>query len=452
MRNSILLIITLSLIAIPGILGYQAFFEEDQESEVASTEKPNIIVINIESLRYDRLPCNGYSRNTTFYLCQFADKSTQYKNAYTGGEWTPLGITGTETGLYPFEIKMNWGSMGTIPESIHTSAEYLEEDGYEIYGNIPQKLIPGIEQGFNRTINESTREVGDGKFLQILESNEESVYIRYHYLPTHSPYTAPMRKQMIENNYTPEFVNNKSVVRKIDDSRTFNRSENPNLTRNLYDESIRVADRNFIRQVLSQIRNSGEYNQTMIIITSDHGEMLGEEEEWGHGNKMHYEEVLHVPLIVKYPGQKEGREKQEVVSTVDILPTILEEAGIDYNETKKSGVPLTDTRENRKVFAGASPYSIINYENKLSFCKKFGKHYCNRKTGNDSYLLFSYLKNRTETKMIEDTKLKEKLSQQLDDRLIRAAKLQRRNYRSEPNAEEKKEMRKRLKELGYIEE
>jgi arylsulfatase A-like enzyme len=104
---------------------------------------------------------------------------------------------------------------------------------------------------------------------------------------------------------------------------------------NLYDAEISQADR-AIGRFLNELRAEGIYDQALIILTGDHGEAFYEHGHWQHSVSL-YEELLRVPLIVKWPGRALRGRSDALVSHVDIFPTILEEAGI---ESSSSGVGL----------------------------------------------------------------------------------------------------------------
>lgn len=109
----------------------------------------------------------------------------------------------------------------------------------------------------------------------------------------------------------------------------------------LYDACILGTDQEIIRPVIKALKESGLYDKTMIIVTGDHGESLGEHGIIGHG-AAYYDEFIHVPLVIKMPYQKEGKELDEIVESIDIFPTILEVVGMKepFNIHGKSLVPV----------------------------------------------------------------------------------------------------------------
>ena len=99
-----------------------------------------------------------------------------------------------------------------------------------------------------------------------------------------------------------------------------------NLLISQYDGCIANIDSK-IGNLLARLRELGLYENTLIVITSDHGEAMGEHDMIGHGAGYVYQDLVHVPLLVKYPGQHEAHQSDTLVSQVDLMPTILDRAG-----------------------------------------------------------------------------------------------------------------------------
>jgi arylsulfatase A-like enzyme len=94
-----------------------------------------------------------------------------------------------------------------------------------------------------------------------------------------------------------------------------------------YDAGISYID-SAIAALLGRLRTQGLYENTMIIVTADHGEAFGEHNYMQHANGSVYQDQVHIPLLVKYPGQQEARRVEALVSQVDLMPTVLEAAGL----------------------------------------------------------------------------------------------------------------------------
>jgi arylsulfatase A-like enzyme len=111
--------------------------------------------------------------------------------------------------------------------------------------------------------------------------------------------------------------------------------------RDLYDAEIVYLDRE-VGRFFDELKKRGMYEDSLILVTADHGEAFLEHGFWEHGQTL-YKEMVHVPLIVKWPARRDPRRIASLVSQTDIFPTILEAAGIQPPETSYAGRSLRRT-------------------------------------------------------------------------------------------------------------
>ena len=117
----------------------------------------------------------------------------------------------------------------------------------------------------------------------------------------------------------------------------------------LYDGEIRYTDETLIGPLMIMLRNTGLYDQTMIVFLSDHGEEFYDHGGWGHGHSL-YDESLKVPLIVKFPQSKyHGSKSESIVSLVDVFPTIFEAVGLDISYLDIDGRSLLPVLEDKEI-------------------------------------------------------------------------------------------------------
>jgi arylsulfatase len=115
-----------------------------------------------------------------------------------------------------------------------------------------------------------------------------------------------------------------------------------------------------IGRLMKRLRKLGLYENSLIIVTSDHGEAFGERNLVGHGISV-YQDMIHVPLVIKYPGERDGEGVDVFVSTVDLMPTILYAAGIDIPETVHGESLQELDREEPRIIVSESYPSNVNY-------------------------------------------------------------------------------------------
>ncbi|MBI5055384.1 MAG: sulfatase [Nitrospirae bacterium] len=368
--------------------------------------KPNIILISIDTLRADHLSCYGYSRPTTPNIDKLASEGTIYRQNYSTGVWTPPGHASMLTGLYLHEHGVY--DDRRLADQIPTIATVLKENGYQTAGfvsnsqvgelvgfhkghdvfeevwkgicskTIIERIIRGItwrikkklghlDMGAKRT-NELVR-----NWLEQRINKGKPFYAFLHYIEAHNPLSPPrsfknkflnIPDRKVDMDKINKIANNPLICYVEDLHAT---SEEIEYLKGLYDGEIAYIDGK-IGEVVNILKENRIYDDTMLIITADHGEHFGEHGMWSHVASLH-KEVLHIPLIIKYPGGTERiKEVTEYTQLVDIFPTVMEIAGLtDVAAYNGSGVSLVCDKENEVrhheyVFAeweGRIPYFIL---------------------------------------------------------------------------------------------
>lgn len=316
---------------------------------------PNVVVIVIDTLRADHLPFYGYSKNTAPFLSSLAKKAVVFNRAFSASSWTAPATASIFTSMYPFQhrvvtnmlanLRFNNGlkkdfriKLNKIPEDITTLAEIFKERGYATYGfadnvNIGKK--EGFEQGFDRlvTYNYKTafflaKEVKTWK--KDLEKKDK-YFLYLHFMDPHTPLHRRKRWFEIINSYDEDVKKNKRLkagnIEKISN----------------YDSEINLVDRK-IKELFEFFKWD---KNTLLVITSDHGEELWDHGAFGHGFSL-YKEVIHVPMMFYFPegNFKRGRVK-EPVSTIDILPTLRDFISLPKDDLNE-GHSLLDSLKNHK--------------------------------------------------------------------------------------------------------
>lgn len=123
--------------------------DHDLDIDLASEDDPNIVIVTMESLPYNRVNCYGYHRETMPNLCELANNATLYQNVYPVDGKTPLSTVGTETGRYPFEIGVR-NEQHTIRDEVTTMGEFFDESGYKTYQEgLPTRIYPELGRGYD---------------------------------------------------------------------------------------------------------------------------------------------------------------------------------------------------------------------------------------------------------------------------------------------------------------
>jgi arylsulfatase A-like enzyme len=360
------------------------FFAATGERDAA---KPmaNVLIIMIDTLRPDHMSVYGYDRPTTPNIDALAQDATVFNNAFAQAPWTKPSVGSLFTGLYPRQhgvASADWTGGGndatarvdTLPPAVTTIAEVLSNIGYATFAvgsnhHLVKKM--GFSQGFDSyRLDLDEDEYGtrsaetNDLFFQWFRSNKDDAFFAYlHYLDVHWPFTSPPPYRGMYANGSPSIDYNR---RKF--GAEFNASDSrlsPDDLQHMldsYDEGIAYVDFR-IGEVIADLKRSGLYEDAMIVVVSDHGEEFTERGKLGHGQSL-YDELLHVPLIVKYPCEISGCRGirvDTVVELIDVMPTILQVVGASMPaETLAEALPDDD-------WSRTGSFAISEMGNAISF-------------------------------------------------------------------------------------
>jgi arylsulfatase A-like enzyme len=317
-------------------------------------ERPNLVLVIVDTLRADYLGAYGDPRGLSPHVDALGRDGTVF-TAFAQSSWTKPSIATTLTSLYAASHQ-TMSKTAILPDSVVTVAEALTDAGYTTAGFVSNiNLAPSFnfQQGFGEytylapdylfgaresssklvlysilrkiwlTMNKAHRvnqyyqdsRTVNGLVLPWIERHKgDRFFLLVHYMDPHDPY--------FHHPYNGEAIA---------------RVENPNppaelaaRMRDLYAEEIRFVDES-IGQLVDGLRRAGLYEETAIIVTSDHGEEFHEHGGWWHGTTL-YNEAIAVPLIVKWPEGVRVTADQKVSSgqarLLDVSPTILSLAAV----------------------------------------------------------------------------------------------------------------------------
>ena len=319
-------------------------------SRKAPKPKHNVIIIIIDTLRQDALSCHNSERPTP-NIDAFAAKSAQFMEAYCTIPLTLPSHLSLFTGLYPQRTGI-YRNARSINDNVNTLAEILKERGYYTSAIVSSFTVAaswGLAQGF-RTYHESDEAFispaeTTKTVLAELESIASPFFLWIHYHDPHNPYTPDDRvyAQGTIDSTNDVLMNILAQMQGIDEEITYT-DEDVRLLRDLYDDEVRLMDKE-IGFLLSVLEEKGFFDDSIIVLTSDHGEAFGEHGTMSHQWGLWPENIL-VPLLYYYPGVSPNRIYYPV-SLVDVMPTILESLGITIRNI--DGQNLFDTSKPRRI-------------------------------------------------------------------------------------------------------
>lgn len=296
----------------------------------------NLLFIFVDTLRADHVGAYGYKRNTTPRLDELAKDATLFERAYSHSPWTMPSAASMFTSLEPRDhgIK-DW--LQPLSKRFLTLPEHLRDHGYSTEGivsHVTFKDSYNFDQGFDHydasvldkgksKYISTAKEVSDLAIAALDQERDKPFFLWLHYFDPHNDY-------LPHEGY--EFGD-----RKID----------------LYDGEIAFTDAQ-IGRVLDKLKEKDLYDQTIIVFIADHGEEFNDHGGFKHTNTL-YEELIHIPLIIRVPGFRPDR-IDTLVTESDVAPTLCNLLGVPIPEQFK-GIPFAFddqaffVKNNRVVFA-----------------------------------------------------------------------------------------------------
>lgn len=310
--------------------------------------RADVLILLVDALRADHLSCYGYGRETTPAIDALASDGVVFRQAITQSTFTKSSIASLFTARYPYQHGVYWGSHQESPESITsdvlpgtetTLAEVMREHGYFTAAwvqNSHLRHFMGFAQGFVRYRDQqgSIARI-HRRFRRWLRgpAKRYPFFAYLHYIDLHDPYRPKPPYDTLFGSYSDVYAGVDlrrwgaylKAVREKEQS--LDQADVDQLIA-YYDGQLRFIDEQ-IGQLLEDLKESGLYQKSLIILTADHGDAFLEHGFISHSSTP-YEELARVPLIVKFPGERfRGQVVLPQVRLVDLMPTILETVGIE---------------------------------------------------------------------------------------------------------------------------
>ncbi len=321
----------------------------------------NIILISIDTLRADHLGCYGYPRPTSPAIDTFRGDAVLFEKAIAHAPSTLHSHASILSSLLPFHHQASWDARTRMPDEVISVTEVLENHGYAtaaITGGGQMDKLFGLDQGFGSYEQPGTQSFADvtTKATQWLaEHNRQTesgpFFLFLHTYETHHPYAPDAG--YLELFDDPEYNGPLPDEISVDILREINQKDREIDSSDLahiiatYDAEIRSMDDGFA-ELVGYLEEHALYDDTLIVLTSDHGEEFGEHGRVGWHSHSLFDELLHVPLIVKYPKNRlAGSTVAVQTRSIDIAPTLLAVAGIEAPE-QFLGVDLTPLAARRE--------------------------------------------------------------------------------------------------------
>jgi arylsulfatase A-like enzyme len=419
----------------------------------APPPRPNILIIVVDTLRRDHLGVYGYERPTSPQIDRLAADAVRYDAALSQSPWTLPSVASLLTGrdVAPLGIV---DDVNLLDDEFLLLSEVLSEQGYSTGAIVSHKFVSakwGFDQGYDRFDDSNalghmaiTSPSITDKALAFLEQHRSDRFFLFlHYFDPHFSYLEHEDFRFERDVPYEGWIESGTRYKKLMEEQEGLTEADTSELKRLYDSEIAFTDHH-IGRVLARLRDLGLFDQTLIVLTADHGEEFLEHAQIGHAKTM-YEEVIGVPLIVRYPGGS-ASVVDRPVALVDVFPTILELLDLDP-VSDLDGVSLlaTDDAE-RFVFASTERRGGARGTRNARF--KLIRHLVN---GPELYDLAAdpderhNLLDADHEGQAPASEL-ERLQQALRAYAVRVGRSPRRIFRIELSPQE----RKQLEDLGYL--
>jgi choline-sulfatase len=319
----------------------------------------NLIVILIDTVRADHLkPFDDRARVVADQLGRTAAESAVFERAFAQENWTMPSTATVLTGLFPTTHQTKTET-NKVPDSVQLASQHLRKLGFATAAFVANGYVSG-KFGFERGWDQWTNYVREGKpnraqfvaddVIAWLERRQKDkrFFLYVHTIDPHVPYMPPREYRALydDDPYAGpvEATETAKLLEKIKVGALRLNDRDKRRLEALYDGEISYHDDHLAR-IFSALEGAGLLDDSLIVITSDHGEEFFDHGSVGHGHSM-YEELLHVPLIIRLPGAAKGsgRRIDADVGTVDVLPTACEILGVPAPEETEGAslVPLLE--------------------------------------------------------------------------------------------------------------
>ncbi|MCW5893541.1 MAG: sulfatase-like hydrolase/transferase [bacterium] len=490
-----LLVVLLGAGGVGAARGFTGGPEAPQNAAtLASGSRPNIVLVLIDTLRADHLGTYGYSRPTSPNIDAFAADAVLFEQAFSQSSWTKPAMASLLTGHYPSMHQTNLEQQ-KLPESETIVTQLLRDQGYRtavLSGNPWITPDYGFGRGvdhfysiyderfarvtlFMNALKRISKQTGGRNWIynkvKLLVQGELSTtardevltteasrwldanhdrpfYMHVHYMSPHHPYDPPppYDKWVPDKSAKPVTYYPKKSYFPFDEGQAIPEAQREDMIAR-YDGDILFVDTVF-QKLLGKLKSLGILDDTIVIVVADHGEEFYEHKNWGHGQGL-YNELIHVPLIIRYPKAFQPSRIGTPVMSVDILPTVLELASAPPKPTaagrslvplaKGDTVPRNPQAFSELIYRFGATRSVVDDKHKLIHKQQ------DQRVASELYDLSTDYPEQKDL-VAQDATEAAKLQSQMTDTLKWADA----HKATAAEAKIDDEMGKRLKALGYL--
>jgi len=321
----------------------------------------HVAIIILDALRPDYVGCYGDERGLTPAIDEFSADAIRFENAVSAAPYTLASTSTLFTGLLPENHGIRVYRQ-FFSEELETMPDVFRRNGFYTIAITGHPYISdehGFSRGFEDVVELSRQEYWDqnrstmdeGKLeegIKMAAQAGKSSFLYIHLAPPHEPYHPPPPfNSRFSDKPGPDVLPKWKIFEHYRDGRLGDDSPGVEFQRGIYANNVIYADY-LAGRIMEWLREYGLYDDTLIILTADHGEAFMEHGYFGHGPTV-YDEMILIPLLIKTPGVEPGRVPQ-FVGNVDFFPTLAELFELEVEDVIFDGrslAPLFTGREQR---------------------------------------------------------------------------------------------------------
>jgi arylsulfatase A-like enzyme len=309
-----------------------------------ASRRPNFLIIDVDTLSTSRVGKHRGGASITPVLDRLGLEGLRYSEAFSQSGWTLPALTALLTGRHPVPMREHSGTVSWREAGTRDLPEILSAYGYQTHAfwgsTLPSAMGEAVSESFAHAHMQDNQAEGlpsDALMQWLRKPPTEPFFVLVHDVDLHMP--SQLLSAEAQHRYLPDSVRS--------DGKTYRQMYQQLAPRigpeaaaaysiARYDAALSAADQR-IGSIIEAIRTAGIAEQTVVIITSDHGQDLFVHAHGDHG--LLYDTVLRIPLLILDPAQAAPQVLTQQVQTIDLAPTILQRAGIPLDQGM-AGQPL----------------------------------------------------------------------------------------------------------------
>lgn len=355
------------------------------EKEKRGESAPSVFVIVLDAASAGHFGCYGDKTGTSPHIDQFASESILFENAYSQTPSTLLSTVSFLTGTRTSTHQMNEGIK--VPKRLKTMPELMSNSGFKTFSVVGNPFAGspnwGLDRGYNKCIEvykldhviarrvpEESRafavtqpdDINEEIYKLLPEWKKTGTYAYIHFLQPHKPYDPPEK-------FLKAFDCGSASWKSLHVA-----WEHANSTGNASQGTIRSLEERYranikyvdaaVGALFTRLKSAGLYNESMIVLTADHGDAFFKHGRFGHNTDL-YDDMVRIPLIIKFPNTQKVRpaRRTSLTETIDLMPTILDYVGLPIPEQVEGESLLNVAFEHRDSLAGEEVIlgAIVNF-------------------------------------------------------------------------------------------